>query len=109
MQTSTKILIGLGLAAATAAYFVFRPKKISTISSNNPSSGGTIFGKPKPMPLNPTKPLPFKVRKCPDGEMLVGENCVPDKAILLTEYQNQEYSYKAPYPEFYDARTTIIV
>jgi len=103
MQTNTKIYIGLGLAAAIAAYFVFRPKnkKSSPIITSSGTLGG---GKPKPIPSNP-KPLPFEIQSCPDGERLVAKRCVParrmpDKDYLLQQYQ--DYSYKPP-TQFYDS------
>jgi hypothetical protein len=101
MQTTTKIYIGLGLAAAIAAYFVFRPKKSSTIKSSDTSS------KSNSIPLMP-KPL-LKVKRCPDGEMLVGENCVPDKAILLKEYQDYSYQkLQKPDYQFYGSRKILV-
>jgi hypothetical protein len=100
MQIKTKIYIALGLAASIGAYFVFRPKK-STIKSSGSVVGG---GVPKLMPSDP-KPLPFEVQSCPDGKVLVGNNCVPDKAKLLREYQDYSYNKKL---QVYDSGSSTI-
>jgi hypothetical protein len=100
MQTNTKIFIGLGLAAAIAAYFVFRPKKNPTNPNDMPSD---IFVGDKP--TSQPKPLPFEVKSCPDGEKLVGKNCVPDKALLLRQYQDYSYNKKL---QVYDSGSSTI-
>jgi hypothetical protein len=98
MQIKTKIYIALGLAASIGGYFVFRPKK-PTIKSSGSVSGGV----PKLMPSDPKSS--FEVQSCPDGKVLVGNNCVPDKAILLREYQDYSYNKKL---QVYDSGSSTI-